>query len=618
MPWRARVRQKWVLGVGCWMLDVLIILSFVTPFTLHAQLPPQVPAGAQAQLQVQQPLVDVSSPVTAVAEFDPPVTRPGEKVFYRITLDSTESAVQFPGELPAPAELHFGAHAGGQMTPLQGNKFRPLAQFVYEVQAASPGKFTVSNFTVNVSGQPIQVPAASLNVISENAARSGGGLPAGIAAQLAGNFAGPARKLALELSATNVFVGQPFHARVLLPAGPGNQVEALREIELTGDGLMSDKTALKQSIEPANLSGELKPAFICEMTVTPIAPGALKFFAQGFSAGREFSGPISIRGALSLPGGPTKYALLISDPVEIRARPLPVGELPGFTGTIGKYFFDPVQLPTNRLHVGEPVALKINFHGEGDLTRLVPPEAPRSRDWQIIADPPPATSFTLIPETDDVTNTPAIPFSYFDPASGKYVDLTIPPLPVTVVGEGLPVEVRELEEADKEAAPVKLSGLAPTPGKTAASLQPPQLSARWACAQLAPVIGFLAMWQWDRRRRFLEAHPEIVRRRRALRALRRERREMRKAGAGGNSEEFLAHAVAALRAGCAPHYPAQPEALVCADVLAQLGPTDETETVRRIFATADARFAATSREAVSVLELNASLERLLQTLEARL
>jgi hypothetical protein len=39
--------------------------------------------------------------------------------------------------------------------------------------------------------------------------------------------------------------------------------------------------------------------------------------------------------------------------------------------------------------VGEPAHLKIVFHGKGDLTRLTPPDLPRSPDWQIIADNPP-------------------------------------------------------------------------------------------------------------------------------------------------------------------------------------------------------------------------------------
>ncbi len=428
---------------------------------------------------------------------------------------------------------------------------------------------------------------------------------------------------ALDISATNIFLGQPFRVRVLLPAGPANEIEALREVQFKGDGLMTDKTALRQSIETVNVNGQLKPAFVCEMTVTPIAPGPLKFSAQGFSAGREFMGPISIRGAVSLPGGQPKYVLLTSDPVEVNVRPLPMdGELPGFTGAMGKFFRDPLRLSKDRLNVGEPIQLNITYHGEGDLTRFVPPAAPRSRDWQIIADPPPATSFTLIPQTDEVTSTPAIPFACFDPDSGKYIDLTIPPVPVTVVGQGLPVERRTQDSEDKS-TPLKLSALATTPGKIVSSLRPLPLRSGFWAAQLVPAIGFFALWQWDRRRRFFEAHPEILRRRRARRALRREKRQLQKAVAAGDAENFVRHSVAALRVACAPHYPAHPHALVCADVLAQLADDGvngrSTETVRRVFAAADAEFAMTRTQRYgNLLELNSEMEMLLQKLEERL
>ena len=251
----------------------------------------------------------------------------------------------------------------------------------------------------------------------------------------------------LETSATNVFLGEPFRVSVMLPAGPGNEIEALREIQINGDGLMTDKTAVQQSVEAVNLNGQLKPAFICEMVATPIATGPLKFSAQGFTAGREFSGSIAIHGQVVIPGGPPKYVLLVSDAVEINVRPLPSeGELPGFTGAIGKFICDPPQLSPNRLRVGEPVHLKVVFHGEGDLTRLVPPAPPRSPGWQIIPDNPPDTGYTLIPLTDEARETPAIPFSYFDPATAKYVDLTIPPLPVMVIAKGLPVQLPVMED----------------------------------------------------------------------------------------------------------------------------------------------------------------------------
>ena len=591
-----------ISNFGIYVVFPLVLL--IAPL-LNAQTPPQLPPGGLVQLQVAQPAVDVSSPVTATAQFDPPVVRVGEKTFYRVSVDATESSIQWPEELPVPGELRFGAKRSGQITQMQANKFRPLASFVYEVAAPAEGRFTVTNFSVEVMGARVQIPAASLDVVAKNAT------------------APAARRLALEISATNIFLGQPFHARVILPAGPGNEIEALREIEFSGNGLMTDKTGFQQIIEPVNLQGQLRTAFVAEMRVTPLAAGPLKFSAQGFTAGREFTAPISIHGQVTMPGGPPKYVLLVSDPVEIQVRPLPVeGELPGFTGAIGKFFQDPPRLSTNRLPVGEPLQLKLAFHGEGDLTRFVPPAAPRSRDWQIIADPPPATSFTLIPLTDEAHATPAIPFSYFDPGTAKYVDLTIPPQPVTVVGEGLPAELPVFNDEGKSEAPLKLSAPAPTPGRTVGSLKPLQLRGWFVAVQLAPVAGFIALWQWDRRRRYLEAHPEIVRRTQARRALRRERQQLQQAAAAGDAAAFVQHAARAMSIAVAPHFPANPRALVSGDVLAHLadaGPNGPAaETVKKVFAAADAQYAVTAQAQPGLLALRPGVEAVLSTLEEKL
>ena len=573
-------------------------------FCVRAQTSLQISPGGLIQLQIAQPSVDVTTPVTATAEFDPPVVRPGDKVFYRVTLDAAEAAIDWPEKISAPSELKFGASAHGQTTQNLGNKFRSLTAFIYEVRPAVAGNFIITNFTAKVAGVAVEIPAATLEVTA-----TASDLPA-------------PRQLQLETSTTNLFLGEPFRVRVLLPAKNGNEIEALREIQLNSDGLMIDKTAMHQSIEVTSIGGQLKPALICEMKVTPIAAGRQSFSAQAFTAGREFSGAISIRGQVTIPGGPTKYILLVSDKVVINVRPLPADAPPGFTGTIGKFFVDQPQLSTNRLHVGEPVHLKIIFHGESDLTRFVPPATPRSHDWQIIADKPPATGFTLIPQTDEAHATPAIPFSFFDPEAEQYFDLTIPPLPVTVTGEALPTQLTTFDSDEKSTAPLKLCGLAPTPGKLVTTLKPPQQRAALVFVQLLPLLGLLALWQWDLRRRFLEAHPEIVRRRLALRTLRREKRELQKAFASGDAKAFCERAANAMSIAVAPHYPANPQALVCADVLAQLDEADQNgnagDTVRKIFAAADTQFALTKQTQVDSLALKASIDALLQTLEEKL
>ncbi|HEX7571065.1 MAG TPA: hypothetical protein VF492_11225, partial [Verrucomicrobiae bacterium] len=597
--------RKWMLDIGCWWLVVSSVLGLTATFQLCAQTPPQIPPGGLSQLQVPQPPVDVFSPVNATAVFDPPVIHAGEKTFYRVTVDAAESAIAWPAIISAPAELKFGLNTHGQIMRLDGNKYRPFTAFAYEVTATAAGQFTITNFSVNISGQPVEIPAASLDVVTASS-----NLP-------------PARRLVLDVSATNVFLGQPFRVRVMLPAGNNNEIEALREIQLTGDGLMTDKTTMRQSIKVTKVNGQLKPTFICELTVTPIAAGPLKFSAQGFTAGREFSGPITIRGPVSFPDGPAKYVLLVSDVWEIHVRPLPAeSELPGYTGTIGKFFRDPPALSTNRIRVGEPVQLKVTFHGEGDLTRFVPPAPPRSRAWQIIADQPPGTGYTLIPQTDEVHETPAIPFSYFDPATAKYMDLTIPPLPITVVGEGLPVQLPVFDDESKSTVPLRLSNWAPTPGKTARNLKPLQLRGWFIGVQFLPVLGFLALWQWDRRRRFWEAHPDRLRRREARRALRSEKIALQKSVAANDAAAFVQHAVNAMRIAVAPHYPANPRALVCADVLAQLDDAERNgragETVRHIFAAVDAQFASTAQTQADWLARQPAVAELLLKLEAKL
>src|SRR5450631_3053458 len=148
----ARTLGRWALKVAGSLLMVLLSFLLLAPGGLRAQMPPQIPPGAQALLQVAQPAVDVSSPVTATAAFDPPVVRAGETTFYRVNVDATEASIPWPEALSAPAELKFGAPARGQLTQMLGDRFRPLTAFVYEVQATAAGRYTITNFSVTISG----------------------------------------------------------------------------------------------------------------------------------------------------------------------------------------------------------------------------------------------------------------------------------------------------------------------------------------------------------------------------------------------------------------------------------------------------------------------------------
>ncbi|HTV42397.1 MAG TPA: hypothetical protein VMF08_17650 [Candidatus Sulfotelmatobacter sp.] len=581
---------------------ISIIVALAAAPSLRAQVSPHVTADQAAKLQVPQPVVDISSPVTVTAAFDPPTAGVGQSVYYRVAIDGAgEAAVRWPGSISTPRELKFGPVTQGQLMEFLGNSFRPLASFLYEVKPAAAGHFTVPGFMVMVDGQPVQIPAATVDV---DPSVSGP----------------PPRRLMLEVSATNVFLGQPLRARVLLPASPQNQIEALREVEFNGAGFMSDLSTVRQTVEMTGINGRSVPAYIYEITLTPIETGPSMLSAQAFAAGHEFFGT-TITARVSIQGGPPHYVFLDSNPVQVNVRPLPAGQPASFNGSIGTFTLTAPKLSTNRIQVGEPVRLTVAVRGTFD--RLVPPAPPNASDWEIVPDNPPDFSFTLIPLSDTVRQTPAIPFSTFDPSNSSYVDLTIPSLPVAVTSEALPTEMPAVVDAGTaQGPPLKLGALSPSPGRSAAGLVPPQLRGGFVCLQIVPILAILGLWQWDRHRRFLEAHPEIVRRREARRVLRREKRRLRDATRRGDAAAIVRHAANAMKIASAPRYAAHPQALVCSDVLNHLDDADRSgaagETVRKIFAAADTRFAAAPQMQADLAALQPDLDAVLLKLEEQL
>ena len=577
------------------------------------------------QLMLTQPSIEISTNVEIRAVFDPLVISLGEKSTYRITINAVSDSIRWPEDIYAPGELTLKQSARGQTLQPAGAVLKPMTTINHHVAATAAGDFTIPEFKVKVYGRNVTVPAARLTV-STNPPIATTDVP----------------RLFLEIAETNTYSGQPVKVRVLMPATQGNLMQALQQVQLNGDGILLDQSAVRQRIQQMEFSGRVGPTYIYESTLIPLVAGRIDVTAQAFTAGNQFSGSIVIQGGAVIQGGPPQYLLLDSDSVQMNVQPLPrTGELPGFNGAIGQFTLEPPQLSTNRVRVGEPVKLLVMFRTDGDIKRLLAPPPPAVTNWQMF--PPVAEgglmltatanaissaqtfSYTLIPLTNNMTATPAIPFSCFDPAQKKYVDLTIPAVTIKVLSGGATAEAQAIAQVAAAATnerKLKLSELATTPGRTA-SLVPLQLQSGFLWGQFVPIFGFTGLWLWDRRRRFYELHPQLLVRKRALRALRRERVELSKAAQAGDSARFAALAVSTMRIGSAPHFPAAPRALVGRDVLEFLDESDRNgqsgEVVRKIFSTTDAaQFSTAAMDAGDLLAVRTELDRVLDRLEEKL
>jgi len=236
-------------------------------------------------------------------------------------------------------------------------------------------------------------------------------------------------------------------------------------------------------------------------------------------------------------------------------------------------------------------------------------------------------AYTFIPLSDELRATPQIPFSSFDPNLGKFVDQSIPAVPITVLPDpDYTNSLAAIESSNGDKSPPRkltLSGLVTHPGKSVSSLQPLQARLWFGAVQVMPALLFGGLWWWERRRQYLERHPEIVRCRQARRDLRRVRRRLHRAARVGSAMDFTQLGVSALQIACAPHFPANPRALVCSDVLEVLDQEERQgragDIVRQFFTTADVKsFSNAAESGGQLLGLAQGLETILLKLEARL
>jgi hypothetical protein len=570
--------------------------------------------------------------VTVKAEFDPPVVAAGQPVTYRVTVTAMIEGVALPDNPPAPPGLTLTQAGRGFNYGSTGGILQPRTTVNYRVAVKGPGTYVMPSYQASANGKQVTVPEARLTV-----------LPAGAPG------AREAMRLLVELPQEEFYIGQSVLARLVLldPAGaalPGGMqggVQGLSQPQVTGDAVLSEQTITRQGRETRSVNGRMMVVSMVSILVTPIKEGRLEFTAQAYAH--------LIRPGVSPALGLAMETVLVnSDPVSMTVRHLPKeGELPGFTGGIGTFHVETPRLSTNTVRAGEPLTLTVQVRGDGNLTRLIPPKLDRARGWQAfppLSDNPGALqmmvrgaaifTYTLIPLNEQVQATPPIPFCYFEPRRKAYVDATIPPVPVRVLpAPGGPLPAAEVSRAsapgiDDPDAPglerdLIMTGLAETPGQRASSLAPLQTRPWFLALQLVPASLLGGLWLWDRRRRYLARHPDLVLKARARRGLRRHLRHLRRAAMVRDGRAFAAAAVGALREAWAPFEAANPDALVCADVLRGLPPAEregaEGQLVRQLFAAADAqRFLDPAPDGTALLQAQPQIEALLAKWRNRL
>ena len=268
---------------------------------------------------------------------------------------------------------------------------------------------------------------------------------------------------------------------------------------------------------------------------------------------RELAGPrfeIGIRGERRSFFGPEQVAVVREAPaVTIRAEPLPeAGRSPGFTGAVGDYRLsaevrrDDAPLGDRVAVAGEPLVLRVEIEGSGNLRAAGTPELPGTPEVRRafrFFDPDASSEtglleeesgfafggrqiweFPLVPEAGGVRNLAAVTLDVFNPRTGAYERLESDPIQIRVEGgaavapgaEG-PVAVERLGEDIRYLKAVGPgTGLPPGPWRPGIF---------FVLSLGLPVLWNLGFLVARRRRAWREANPAEYRRRGAARKARR-------------------------------------------------------------------------------------------------
>ena len=564
-----------------------------------------------------QPAADIAP--AASASFLPEVAQLGRPVMYRITITASKKPLE-PPELASPAGLEV-SFAGEKTNPaILQDTVMMTTIYNYNVVAQRTGRFTIPAFEVAVSGGRVRVPGAVLNVVAAD--------PNAVPYQ-------PVRA-ELDLPQRDFFTGETIAGRLLVIETPDETPQFVQHVAKTS-GAAVVRPSLRTTREQFTIGGQRHEGLVMPVRVTPILEGDVELGIQILVTVQKNDAP-------GQTGFGRAQSTVDAKPARIRVLALPrTGRPAGFTGAIGKFTVAQPKLSATEVEAGEPVTLAIGMAGEGNLEGVAAPEISTVGGWQIYKptsefqpDPEDHNSgrgakvftYTLIPNRAGLKATPAMPFCYFDPEKRAYVDITIPPLPINVKPsntapapadpEPAKSETPRAEEPPRIVEPA-MTGLAEKPGRWAHSPAPPLREWWLLAAECAPPVLLLALWAWRRRRDWVAANPQIIRRRRAHAAARRALAQARVAAHKNDRGEFLRAGAGALREAASPLDTARAASLTREDVLRLLnGDAGASAVARKVLDSADAtNYSPANATTIEPRTLLPELERAVRTLARR-
>jgi len=469
------------------------------------------------------------------ASLDRDLMTMGENATLSLNFEGSDQAPQ--PNLPTVPGLTFnGPSTSSQRSVsfVNGNVQSSISvTYSYAVTPAKTGVYTIPAMRMVVDGQNLTSQPIKLTVLERGKGQ----------ANVGGAF------LKLVVPKNEVYVGEilPVEVQLYYLALQGAEMPHFNE-----EGFTLGKM-LKPAQSATTVNGRNYQMAVFKSFVVPAKVGKLDLGPATMAMNVPRSNARNMFGQLT----DWRNVTLESDPLTLQVLPLPKENVPpGFNGAVGSFSLAINASPTN-IAVGDPVTVKVQITGHGELEGL---SLPTQTGWEQFKVYPPTSDFqanddlgtsgtrtfslTAVPQTMDTKELPSYIFSYFDPEQKSYRTVTQPAIPLIVRPSAAslpPPSLANVNNSNENPTPNQdLSPLKPRLGDLA-TFQPPLVAQPWFLAlQGIPVLAWLALLIRRRQADRLANNPRLRREREVAQSVSRSLKELRHTANANQAEAFFA------------------------------------------------------------------------------
>jgi hypothetical protein len=346
-----------------------------------------------------------SASISISARFNPDEVDINDEVRYIVEVTNA-----FPQDLrvPSVSGLRRRGESVYQSSTMVNGVTSQKTSFIFSFIPERTGVIEIPEYPIEINGEEYPVPPAKVRIVNDPGAapqQQNQEISAGV-----------------ELGCTQAYVGQKIPATVSIKAIKSMQLQNPVKIQIGNDAFfqspISKQPRLKSSSDFKILSWDT--------FITPLKSGSQEVFFR-------VTCPVQVVRSMGFFSFAEQESVNLSSqffPLEV----IPLAQAPAdFSGGIGNFRLKNVRLSSDRALLGEPVTLSLDIEGEGNFSRLQPPEIPSNELWKTF---PAKSTFTahdeydfrgiktleyvIVPQKTGEIPVPDIALTFFNPQAGQF------------------------------------------------------------------------------------------------------------------------------------------------------------------------------------------------------